>query len=105
MPLELPRLAIAPEWKDQQRLWGHSFHPMCSYLASFPAGLAHAFIARYSRRGDVVFDPFSGRGTTPLGRRWTRSRNSWASATRAGRLSRSWPQPAIRRDSRSPCPG
>jgi site-specific DNA-methyltransferase (adenine-specific) len=62
----LPRLAIAPEWKDQQRLWGHSFHPMCSYLASFPASLAHAFIARYSRRGDVVFDPFSGRGTTPL---------------------------------------
>ena len=66
LPLELPRLAIAPEWKDQQRLWGHSFHPMCSYLASFPAALAHAFIARYSRPGDVVLDPFSGRGTTPL---------------------------------------
>ena len=63
---ELPALAIAPEWKDQQRLWGHSFHPMCSYLASFPAALAHAFIARYSRPGDVVIDPFSGRGTTPL---------------------------------------
>jgi site-specific DNA-methyltransferase (adenine-specific) len=39
---------------------------MCSYLASFPAGLAHAFIARYTRPGDVVLDPFSGRGTTPL---------------------------------------
>jgi site-specific DNA-methyltransferase (adenine-specific) len=63
---ELPALDIAPEWKDQQRLWGHSFHPMCSYLASFPAALAHAFVARYSRRGDVVLDPFSGRGTTPL---------------------------------------
>ena len=45
---------------------GHPFHPMCSYLASFPAALAHAFIARYSRPGDVVLDPFSGRGTTPL---------------------------------------
>ena len=31
-----------------------------------PAALAHAFIARYSRSGDVVLDPFSGRGTTPL---------------------------------------
>ena len=62
----LPGIAIPPEWKDQQRLWGHSFHPMCSYLASFPAALAHAFIARYSRPGDVVFDPFSGRGTTAL---------------------------------------
>ena len=66
LPLELPPIAIAPEWKDQQRLWGHAFHPMCSYLASFPAALAHAFIARYSRPGDVVLDPFSGRGTTPL---------------------------------------
>ncbi len=39
---------------------------MCSYLASFPAAIPHAFIARYSRPGDVVLDPFSGRGTTPL---------------------------------------
>ena len=66
LPLELPPIALAPEWKDQQRLWGHSFHPMCSYLASFPAALTHAFIARYSRPGDVVLDPFSGRGTTAL---------------------------------------
>ena len=66
LPSELPQLSIAPEWKDQQRLWGHSFHPMCSYLASFPASLVHAFIARYTRPGDVVLDPFSGRGTTPL---------------------------------------
>jgi hypothetical protein len=66
LPPGVPRIAIEPEWKAQQRLWGHSFHPMCSYLASFPAALAHAFIARYSRPGDVVFDPFSGRGTTAL---------------------------------------
>jgi hypothetical protein len=66
LPLELPGIAIAPEWKAQQRLWGHSLHPMCSYLASFPAALTHAFIARYSRPGDVVLDPFSGRGTTAL---------------------------------------
>ena len=66
LPAALPALAIEPEWKDQARLWGHSLHPMCSYLASFPAALAHAFIARYTRPGDVVLDPFSGRGTAPL---------------------------------------
>jgi DNA methylase len=66
LPLDLPAIDLAPEWKDQERLWGHPFHPMCSYLASFPAALTHAFIARYSRPGDVVLDPFSGRGTTPL---------------------------------------
>jgi hypothetical protein len=64
--LGVPRLAIEPEWKAEPRLWGHSLHPMCSYLASFPAALSHAFIARYSRPGDVVLDPFSGRGTVPL---------------------------------------
>ena len=64
--LGVPRLAIEPEWKAQPRLWGHSMHPMCSYLASFPAALTHAFIARLSRPGDVVLDPFSGRGTAPL---------------------------------------
>jgi hypothetical protein len=66
VPAALPPLPIAPEWKDQPRLWGPALHPMCSYLASFPAALAHAFIGRYSRRGDVVLDPFSGRGTTSL---------------------------------------
>jgi site-specific DNA-methyltransferase (adenine-specific) len=62
----LPPLPIEADWQAQPRLWGHSYHPMCSYLASFPAALTHAFIARYTRPGDVVLDPFSGRGTTPL---------------------------------------
>jgi hypothetical protein len=66
LPAALPVLGVEADWKDQPRLWGHSLHPMCSYLASFPATLAHAFITRYSRPGDVVLDPFSGRGTTPL---------------------------------------
>ena len=66
LPSALPALAIDQEWKAQPRLWGHTLHPMCSYLASFPAALPHAFIARYTRPGDVVLDPFSGRGTAPL---------------------------------------
>jgi site-specific DNA-methyltransferase (adenine-specific) len=32
----------------------------------FPAKLAHYFIQRFSRPGDLVVDPFSGRGTVPL---------------------------------------
>lgn len=39
---------------------------MCSYLAMFPPALPRYFIEQCSRPGDVVFDPFSGRGTTPL---------------------------------------
>jgi hypothetical protein len=66
LPVEVPALALTPDWQARPRLWGPTLHPMCSYLASFPAALAHAFVARYSRPGDVVLDPFSGRGTTPL---------------------------------------
>ena len=67
LPSELPSLGIEPEWKDQPRLWGHSLHPMCSYLASFPAGPgARVHRPLQPRPGDVVLDPFSGRGTAPL---------------------------------------
>jgi DNA methylase len=62
----LPSLGLTRDWATQRRLWGHAFHPMCSYLGSFPAALAHTFVARYSRPGDVVFDPFGGRGTVAL---------------------------------------
>lgn len=39
---------------------------MCSYLGTFPGALARSMIAMLSEPGDVVLDPFSGRGTTLL---------------------------------------
>jgi DNA methylase len=56
----------APWWKLLGRRYGHVLHSMCSYMGSFPAGLPRYFIEQYSDVGDVVLDPFSGRGTTPL---------------------------------------
>ena len=53
-------------WHGVSPRWGHSLHAMCSYHGMFPAKVAHYFIQRYSRPGDVVLDPFSGRGTVPL---------------------------------------
>ena len=53
-------------WHSISSRWGHSMHTMCSYHGMFPAKVAHHFIQRYSRPGEVVLDPFSGRGTTPL---------------------------------------
>lgn len=43
-----------------------SWHSMCSYLGAFPAPLANYFIQYFSNEGDLVYDPFSGRGTTAL---------------------------------------
>lgn len=53
-------------WHSISSRWGHSMHTMCSYHGMFPAKVAHQFIQQYSRPGEVVLDPFSGRGTTPL---------------------------------------
>jgi DNA methylase len=55
-----------PLWHSVNPRWGHSMHTMCSYHGMFPAKVAHYFIQRYSKPGDVVLDPFSGRGTVPL---------------------------------------
>ncbi|KPH53478.1 DNA methyltransferase [Helicobacter pullorum] len=39
-------------------------HQMTAYLAMFPPNLPYFFIKHYSKINDIVFDPFSGRGTT-----------------------------------------
>jgi hypothetical protein len=51
-------------WTAGQRR-AHSIHEV-SYRACFKAQLPQFFIARLTRPGDVVFDPFMGRGTTPV---------------------------------------
>lgn len=53
-------------WNKQSKRWGHPLHAMCSYMGMFPPRLPHYFIQKFTRRGDAVLDPFSGRGTTPL---------------------------------------
>ncbi|MCK4365104.1 MAG: hypothetical protein KAW45_03555 [Thermoplasmatales archaeon] len=59
-------LNINPEeWQKQSVKWGHPIHSICSYMASFPPRVPHYFISRFTKPGDIVLDPFSGRGTTP----------------------------------------
>ena len=62
----LPALAMPADWKEQPRSFGHAFHPLCTYLGGLPPAMAHALVERFSRPGDVVLDPFCGRGTVPL---------------------------------------
>lgn len=57
---------IPDSWKYAGDGWGSSLHRICSRTGSFPPALAHYFVKRYSRRGEVVLDPFSGKGTLPL---------------------------------------
>lgn len=54
-------------WKDPgSKKLDNKLHGLCSYMAMFPPGLPRHFIEQYSKKGEVVLDPFSGRGTTVL---------------------------------------
>jgi hypothetical protein len=57
---------LGPLWHGVSPRWGHSMHTMCSYHGMFPAKLVHYFLQQFSQPGDLVLDPFSGRGTVPL---------------------------------------
>ncbi|MBG0811641.1 site-specific DNA-methyltransferase [Methylosinus sp. H3A] len=51
-------------WTSAQRQ-AHSLHEI-SYRACFKPQLPGFFISRLTREGEAVFDPFMGRGTTPI---------------------------------------
>ncbi|MEM1655709.1 MAG: DNA methyltransferase [Nitrososphaerota archaeon] len=57
---------LTDSWKRARDGWGIALHRICSRTGSFPPALAYYFIMKYSRFGDVVLDPFSGKGTAPL---------------------------------------
>ena len=44
----------------------HRFHALCPYFAMFPETFVETWVSRLTGRGDVVLDPFCGRGTTPF---------------------------------------
>lgn len=65
--MKAPSLEYLPDrWRRSPRRWGHSLHTVCSYFAMFPPQVPHVFIRWLTEPGDVVYDPFSGRGTTVL---------------------------------------
>jgi hypothetical protein len=53
-------------WRRAPRRWGHPLHSLCSYFAMFPPQVPHVFIRWLTQPGDVVYDPFAGRGTAPM---------------------------------------
>ncbi len=58
--------SLRDSWKLAKDSWGIALHRICSRTGSFPPALAYYFVTKYSRIGDVVLDPFSGKGTAPL---------------------------------------
>ena len=62
-PADYP-VRIGEFWTSRQRQMS-SLHEV-SYRACFKAELPAWFIERYTQPGDVVYDPFAGRGTTAI---------------------------------------
>jgi SAM-dependent methyltransferase len=63
----------APFYREEVQLWSedsedeaHSLHPSIPYPDSFNPDLPAYFIRKYTKRGEVVLDPFCGSGTTAL---------------------------------------
>ncbi len=52
-------------WKSKKRDI-NPLHKMCSRICSFPPLMPRYFIEKYSNKGDVFLDIFSGKGTAPL---------------------------------------
>lgn len=44
----------------------HRLHALCPYFAMFPPAFVRENLLQYTEAGDLIFDPFSGRGTTLL---------------------------------------
>lgn len=62
----IPIETVDDSWRNAPSTWGSKLHKIVPYCGSFPPALPHYFIRRYSKVGDTVLDPFSGRGTTAL---------------------------------------
>lgn len=57
---------LPARWHHAPRRWGHPLHALSSYMAMFPPAIPHFFVNWLTKPGEVVYDPFSGRGTTAL---------------------------------------
>lgn len=53
-------------------------HEICSYIAMYPPKLVNTLIRAYTKESDLIYDPFSGRGTTLLEARFL-NRRAYAS--------------------------
>lgn len=56
---------MTDSWKVR-KVEPHPFHNLCSRICSFPPTIPDYYIEKFSKKGQVVFDPWSGKGTVPF---------------------------------------
>lgn len=55
-----------PGWFSNNQLPCSSFHKIAPYIGRLKPEIASTLVRKFSKPGDVVFDPFSGSGVVPL---------------------------------------
>ncbi|EDY36266.1 DNA methylase domain protein [Aciduliprofundum boonei T469] len=49
-----------------KRNWGHKYHSLCSYQSKLKPAIAHFLVKIFTKKDDIILDPFGGVGTIPL---------------------------------------
>jgi methylase of polypeptide subunit release factors len=65
---------LAPNWAGSALKAESTFHQLSPYIGKLKSSIAGSLIEQFTRRSDVVYDPFSGSGTVAL-EAWIAGRN------------------------------
>ena len=52
--------------KYSSRYWGHPLHSLISYPSKLKPSIAYFLVYLFTKKGEIIFDPFSGVGTIPF---------------------------------------
>src|SRR5579863_6627935 len=64
--MEVRARPAPPYWRKPCSNSECSLHQLSPYIGKIKSSIAGALIEQYSRKGDLVVDPFAGAGTVPL---------------------------------------
>jgi hypothetical protein len=64
--MEVRARPAPPYWREPCSNSECSLHQLSPYIGKIKSSIAGALIEQYSRKGDLVVDPFAGAGTVPL---------------------------------------
>src|ERR1041384_6572270 len=61
-----PTLALSNSWQGAATATEITLHQLSPYIGKIKSSIAASLISQFTRKGQLVFDPFAGSGTVPL---------------------------------------
>ena len=66
------------DWDGSAQFSECAWHQLSPYIGKMKSSMARSLVNQFTRKGDIVYDPFSGAGTVAL-EAWIAERNVIAS--------------------------